>query len=329
MSSTLADPFRVLLTRRLPADLEARLEDSVVVTRRSSDAPPSEQELLAVVPGHDAVLCMLTEPMTEAVLAAGAASSPPLRLVSQVAVGLDNIDLGAAGSLGVSVAHTPGVLTDATADLTMALLLAAARRLPEAERTVREGRWSTWSLGMLTGLELREATIGIVGLGRIGAAVARRARAFGMHVVYAGRRAATASLAAELQARHLPLDELLATSDVVSLHAPLTEETHHLLSRERLFAMKPGALLVNTARGALVDEASLADALENGPLRFAALDVFANEPKVHPTLLQRDDVLLLPHIGSATQATRHRMASLAVDAVLDAAAGRPLAHRAV
>ena len=202
-------------------------------------------------------------------------------------------------------------------------------RVPEAERTVREGRWSTWSLGMLTGLELREATLGIVGLGRIGAAVARRARAFGMHVVYAGRRAATASLEAELQARHLPLDELLATSDVVSLHAPLTEETHHLLSRERLFAMKPGALLVNTARGALVDEASLADALENGPLRFAALDVFANEPRVHPTLLQRDDVLLLPHIGSATQATRYRMASLAVDAVLDAAAGRPLAHRAV
>lgn len=315
--------LRVLLTRRLPDDLEARLDADVDVTRRSDDAPPDEPELLALVPGHDAVICMLTEPMTAGVLRAGAEGG--LRLVSQVAVGLDNVDIDAARELGIAVAHTPGVLTDATADLAMALLLSAARRLPAAAKTVEEGRWAVWSLDAHTGLELRGARLGIVGFGRIGRAVASRARAFGMEIVYAGPRRAPKD--EEQGATWLPLPELLATSDVVSLHAPLTAETEGLMDRDAFFAMKPGAILVNTGRGGLVDEDALLEALDDGPLAFAALDVVRDEPDVCQDLLGRDDVLVLPHIGSATVATRHRMAELAVDAVLDLAAGRPLAHR--
>ncbi len=321
----MAEKPRVLLTRRLPVDLEAALAEHVQVTRRDHDTPPDEDELVELVPGHDAVVCMLTEPMTERVLSAG---GPRLRLVSQVAVGLDNIDLAAARRLGIAVAHTPGVLTDATADLTLALLLAAARRLPEAERFVRQRRWSVWSLDLMTGLELRDATLGIVGLGRIGAAVAERARAFGMRILYAGPRPAPAEVVDALQAEHVSLDELLTRSDVVSLHCPLTEATRGLLSRERLRGVKDGAILVNTARGALLDEAELAGALDEGPLGFAALDVFDDEPRVHPSLMGRRDVLLVPHIGSATRTTRARMAALAVNAVLDHVHGRPLRHPA-
>lgn len=304
-----------------------RLRAAVRVTTRPSAAPPTEGELATLTPGHDAVLCQLTEPMTRTVLAAGAAAG--LRLVSQVAVGLDNIDLSACAELEIAVAHTPGVLTDATADLTMALLLSAARRLPEAERYVRDGRWDVWSLDLMAGLELRGAVLGIVGLGRIGQAVASRARAFGMRICYAGPRRVTSEVEGRLQAEWLPLDTLLARADVISLHAPLTSRTHRMLSAERLARVKPGAILVNTARGGLIDEAALADALESGPLGFAALDVFEDEPQVHAGLLDRSDVLLVPHIGSATHTTRVRMAELATEAVLDFAAGRPLQHRAV
>ncbi len=302
------------------------LRASVQITTRPADTPPTEAELAELVPGHDAVLCQLTEPMSRMVLEAGAAAG--LRLVSQVAVGLDNVDLAACADLGIAVAHTPGVLTDATADLTMALLLAAARRLPEAERYLRAGRWDVWSLDLMAGLELRGAVLGIVGLGRIGQAVAARARGFGMRICYASPRRAPSDVEASLQAEWLPLDTLLARADVISLHVPLSADTHHLLSRARLGSVKDGAILVNTSRGGLIEEATLADALQTGPLAFAALDVFEEEPRVHPSLLDRHDVLLVPHIGSATRATRLRMAQLATDAVLDFAAGRPLQHPA-
>lgn len=317
----------MFLTRRLPADLEARLDSFTTVTRRATDEPPSEEDLLALVPGHDAVICMLTEPMTAAVLSAG--SKHGLRLVSQVAVGLDNIDLEAARAAGIIVTHTPDVLTDATADLTLALILSAARRLPEAERFVRQGYWTRWSLDLMTGMELRGAQLGIVGLGRIGQAVARRARAFGMNIAYSGPRRAAADVERELHARHLPLDELLNSSDVLTLHAPLTATTRGLISARRLRQMKQGAILVNTARGGLVEETALSQALDEGPLGFAALDVFVDEPTVHPSLLGRDDVLLVPHIGSATRRTRHRMAEIATQAVLDWVLGDSPAHRAV
>lgn len=317
----------MFLTRRLPADLEARLDSFTTVTRRATDEPPSEEDLVALVPGHDAVICMLTEPMTAAVLSAG--SKHGLRLVSQVAVGLDNIDLEAAKAAGIIVTHTPGVLTDATADLTLALILSAARRLPEAERFVRQGHWTRWSLDLMTGMELRGAQLGIVGLGRIGQAVARRARAFGMNIAYSGPRRAASDVESELHARHLPLDELLNSSDVLTLHAPLTATTQGLISARRLRQMKQGSILVNTARGGLVEETALSQALDEGPLVFAALDVFVDEPTVHPSLLGRDDVLLVPHIGSATRRTRHRMAELATQAVVDWVLGDTPAHRAV
>ena len=206
------------------------------------------------------------------------------------------------------------MLTEATADLTLALLLAAARRIPEADRYVREGQWDVWSLDLLCGMELRGATLGIVGKGRIGTAVARRAEAFGMEVIHHSRSSGR------------PLAELLERSDVLSLHAPLTRDTHHLIDRAALFAMKPGSILVNTARGALVEEAAMAEALDDGPLRAAALDVFEQEPKVHPSLLARADVILAPHIGSATERTRGRMAEMAVEAVEDWRAGRRPVH---
>lgn len=317
--------MRVLVTRPLPAQCLARLRRVVDVTLRDEPSPPSEDDLVTMIPGHEAVICQLTEPITSRVLDA----APTLRLVSQVAVGLDNVDLGACRARGIAVAHTPGVLTDATADLTMALMLAAARRLPEAERYVRGGRWTVWSLDLLTGLELRGAVLGIVGLGRIGQAVARRARAFGMRIVYSGRRRAARAIEEQLDATWCALDDLLAQSDVVSLHAPLTDATRGLFDAGRLRRFKPGAILVNTARGGLIDEPALAAALDAGPLAFAALDVFADEPRVHPSLLDREDVLLVPHIGSATRATRARMAALATDAVIDFAEGRPLAHTAL
>ena len=319
--------LKVLVTRPLPEPCLRRLRAACAVTVLDTLGPPSEALLLKAVQGHDAVLCQLTEPMTAAVVTAGAAAG--LRLISQVAVGLDNVDLRACAKAGVAVAHTPGVLTDATADLAMALLLSAARRLGEAERFVQQGQWSVWSLDLMTGLELRGAVLGIVGLGRIGQAVAARARAFGMTIVYSGPRPAPAAVTRGLSATRVPLDTLLATADVVSLHVPLTAETRGLLGRDRLHRLKPGAILVNTARGALIDEAALAEALDTGPLGFAALDVFCDEPTVHPSLLGRTDVLLVPHIGSATRATRQRMADLATDAVLDFAAGRPLAHPAL
>jgi len=305
---------RVYLSRPIPDDLRARLRAVGEVTEPDRSHPPTEDELLAELPGHDAAVVQLTEPVSERVLRA---ATPDLRLVAQIAVGLDNVDVDAAGRLGVPVTHTPGVLTEATADLTMALMLAACRRVVEADRFVREGEWGVWSLDLMTGLDLHGATLGILGRGRIGDAVARRAEAFGMRVQHTSRTSG------------LPLGELLRTSDVLSVHCPLTPDTRHLVDRPALMSMKDGSVLINTARGPIVQEEAIADALDSGPLRAAGLDVFEEEPTVHPSLLARRDVVLLPHIGSATVRTRHRMAEMAVEAVEALAAGAPLPHRAV
>lgn len=306
--------MRIYLSRPIPDDLATRLRALGRVTEPDRARPPTETELLDELPGHDAAVVQLTEPLTEGVLVA---ARPQLRLLAQIAVGLDNIDLDSAQRLGLPVCHTPGVLTEATADLTMALMLAACRRVVEADRFVRDGRWGVWSLDLMTGMELNGATLGIVGLGRIGRAVARRAEAFGMRVQHSSRTGG------------LPLPDLLRTSDVVSVHCPLTAATFHLLDDRALLSMKEGSVLINTARGAIVEEEAIANALDHGPLRAAGLDVFEEEPRVHPSLLGRDDVVLLPHIGSATVQTRHRMASMAVEAVEALAAGAPLPHRAV
>jgi glyoxylate reductase len=244
--------------------------------------------------------------------------------VATYSVGVDHIDLDACRARGVVVAHTPDVLTDATADLTLALLLAVARRLPEGERLVRAGAWTGWAPTQLLGQDLAGRTLGVVGLGRIGAAVARRARAFGMRIAYHQRHERTGD-AEPLEARFYPdLDALIAASDVLTLHAPLTPATRHLLDARRLGLLRRHAILINTGRGPLVDEAALADALREGRLAGAGLDVYEHEPQVHPDLVDAPHALLAPHLGSATHATRRAMAELCSSAIVGVMrGGRP------
>jgi glyoxylate reductase len=260
----------------------------------------------------DAVVSLLTDRIDQSVLA----SAPNLRVIANVAVGVDNIDLAACRVRGVHVTNTPGVLTEATADLAFGLLLAASRRICEGDRLVRSGGFTGWSPSMLLGARVNGMTLGIVGLGRIGQAVARRARGFGMHVLYAERTRKAEPLERALGAHFVSLDALFRESDAVTLHCPLTPETHHLVSASRLAAMKPTAILVNTARGACVDEAALALALARGSLAGAALDVFEDEPRVSAALLTCERVVLSPHIASADQPTREAMARIAIDNVL-------------
>jgi len=258
---------------------------------------------------------MLTDPIDSQLLDA----APNLRVVSTLAAGFDNIDLAACESRGIAVGNTPGVLTDATADLTMALLLALARRVPEAITAVRDGEWLTWEPEFLLGMELRGRTLGIVGSGRIGSAVADRARAFGMNVVASGRP--------DGNNPGLPLDDLLATSDIVSLHCPLTDATRGLANAEFLSKMQPHALLINTARGQVLDQVALAAALRSGEIAGAALDVTDPEP-LPPSdpLLSAPNLIVIPHLGSATVRTREAMAEIAVDNLLAGLAGTPLPY---
>jgi len=255
---------------------------------------------------YDALVPMLTKRVDAALFARFSG----LKLVANVAVGVDNVDLAACRARGVVVTNTPGVLTDATADLAFALLLAAARRLGEAERLLRASGFPPWSPGFMLGKRLKGKTLGIVGYGRIGQAVGHRGRAFGLSVV------GTPSSLVDEEVPRLPLLELLATSDFVSVHVPLRPDTRHLLGARELGAMKPGSVLVNTARGAVIDEAALVTALRDGPLFAAGLDVFEREPEVHPGLLALENVVLLPHIGSADAETRREMAMLAADNVV-------------
>ncbi len=316
-----ADHARFAVTGRLPGPALALLEAAGEVAVADSVAPLPRAELLAQVAGASAIVCFLYDRVDAELLDA---AGPELRVVANVAVGYDNVDLGAAAARGVAVANTPGVLDDATADLTLALLLSAARRLGEGERLIRAGRPWAWGLGFMLGRDLRGKRLGIVGLGAIGGRVARRARAFGIEVAYANRNAADPALVAELGAERLELEELLANSDFVSLHTPLTPQTRSLISAERLALMKPEAILVNTARGAVVDEAALAAALREGRIAAAALDVYEHEPRVHPELLELENVVLLPHLGSATVETREAMATLAARNAVAAVRGEPL-----
>ncbi|MGE3171171.1 MAG: 2-hydroxyacid dehydrogenase [Planctomycetota bacterium] len=301
---------RVLVTRRVyPQAIAILQEDGLVVDYRDSLELLDPDALRRKLQHAQGVVCQLTDAITAEVLAA----APKLRVVSQVAVGYDNIDVTAATERGIVVTNTPDVLTESTADLTWALLLATARRVPEAERYLRQGRWQRWDIDLLAGIDVHQKVLGIVGMGRIGRAVARRARGFAMRVLYSGPRPLPDELARELQAEHVPLSLLLQQSDFVSVHAPYRPDTHHLIGIDQLARMKRGAFLLNTARGPVVDEAALVAALEEGLLGGAGLDVFEQEPKVHPGLLERDDVVLLPHIGSATIATRTRMCTLAAE----------------
>ena len=306
--------MKVLVTRPIPEEAAARLfaEPGVETTVLEEDAALDRAVLLEKAAGADVILALLTERMNAELFDV----SPNLRMVANMAVGFDNVDTEAAAARGIWVTNTPGVLDGATADLAMALLLAAARRLPEAERFLRAGRYRRWGPMLLTGQEVHGRTLGILGMGRIGEAVARRARlGFGMEILYWDERGRPA-LEAELGVRRTDLDALLGAADFVSIHLPLTEDTAGLIDGDRLARMKPSAVLVNTARGPIVDEAALAAALRSGVLWAAGLDVFEREPEVHPDLLELDNAVLLPHIASASIPTRLAMAELAVDNVL-------------
>jgi len=308
---------RILVTRRLPEGGLDPLEGAGhEVLGRSHDTPYTHEELVAAVAGVDALVCLLTDRIDEEVLSAGAAGS--LRVVANVAVGFDNIDVAAAARLGVAVCNTPGVLDETTADLAFALVLAASRLASDAERDLRGGRWPGWGITQYLGRDVHGAVLGLVGYGRIGKAVARRAAGFGMSVLHHTRHdTAMPGYVAEL-------DDLLASADVVSLHVPLADGTRHLLGARELALIGPDGVLVNTSRGPVVDEEALADALHTGALFAAGLDVYEREPAVHPRLLDAPRTVLLPHIASASVATRTRMARVACQGVCEVlAGGRP------
>jgi glyoxylate reductase len=296
---------RAAVTRAIPEPALARLREAAEVEVSGADRALEAGELHALVAGAEGVVTMLHDRVDGAFLDA---AGPQLKVVANVAVGYDNLDVEAARERGVVLTNTPGVLTDATADLAVALLLAVTRRMGEAERLIRSGTGWAWAMDFMLGTSLQGKTLGIVGYGAIGRATAARARAFGMEIAYTQRREAMDAGGAT----YLPLGELLASADVVSLHCPLTPETRHLLDREGLGRMKRSAHLVNTARGPIVDEAALAEALAGQVIAGAALDVYEEEPAVHPGLLGLDNVVLLPHLGSATTETRLAMADLAV-----------------
>ena len=297
----------VLSTRALPEPSLSTLTPEFEV--RVLGYTPNEHELAAEVGDVDALITLVSDPVTGAVIRAGR----KLKIVANYAVGVNNIDRVAAASRGVVITNTPGVLTDATADLTMGLLLALARRIVEGDQMVRMGRFAGWAPDLLLGRELKGRVLGIVGPGRIGRAVARRARAFGMTVIAHGRSARADDDPDDPP--RVSFEDLLRRSDVVSLHLPLTDETRNLFDREALARMKPGSFLINTARGGLVDESALVMALDSGHLGGAALDVYENEPAVLPALLDNPAVVLMPHAGSATMETRREMARMVVEDV--------------
>jgi glyoxylate reductase len=297
----------VLLTRRIPSSVLNSLSERHAVDLYSGEGAIPRDELLQRVAGKDALICVLTDKIDAGVMDAGSS----LKVVSNIAVGYDNIDVAEARRRNLIVTNTPDVLTEAVAELTWALILGIARRVGEADRLIRRGGWKGWALDFMLGTELRGKRLGIIGGGRIGRAVAAKAPAFGMSVVFAGRSASGVKGATTVS-----LDELLVTSDVVSIHAPATSETRHVINKRTLARMKRSALLVNTARGSLVDEEALAWALDERLIAGAALDVFEHEPDVHPSLVNHENVLLVPHLGSATRETRTAMADLAVRNVL-------------
>jgi glyoxylate reductase len=298
---------KVLVTREIPAAGIRPLEEFDVTVL--SEAPPERADLLEAASGAEGVLSTVTEKIDGTFMDA---AGKGLKVIANMAVGYDNVDVEAAKARGVVVTNTPGVLDETTADVAFMLLLAAARRLGESERVLRAGRWEWWGPKLFMGPDVWGKKLGIVGLGRIGQAVARRARGFDMEILYYNR-SRREEAEEELGASYLELDELLETADFITLHTPLTDETRHLIDAPELERMKPEAVLVNTSRGPVVDEAALADALAEGRIFAAGLDVYEEEPKVHPKLLELENVVLAPHIGSGSIETRVKMAVLAAE----------------
>jgi glyoxylate reductase len=307
------------VTNRLPETAVGLLREAGEVRSDERETAIPREDLLELVAGADAVLTLLGDRVDAELLEA---AGPQLRCVANVAVGYDNVDVEAAREREVVVTNTPGVLDDATADLTLALILAATRRVVEGDRLVRSGRAWNWGMHFMLGSGLQGRLLGIVGLGGIGRKVAQRARPFGMRIAYHSRHPAPAEVEAELEAERMPLERLLAEADVLSLHCPLTPETHHLIGPAELAAMKPSAVLVNAARGPVVDEGALAAALEERQIAAAGLDVYEREPHVERRLPELDNVVLSPHLGSATVETRTAMAELAARNAISVLSGQ-------
>jgi glyoxylate reductase len=306
---------KILVTRGIP-EAGLRVLDPFDV-RVLHERPPERDELLDAVSGASGVLSTATETMDGGVMDAAGEN---LRIIANMAVGYDNVDVEAAGERGVVVTNTPGVLDETTADVAFMLLLAAARRLGEGERLLRAGKWEWWGPKQFMGRDVWGKRLGIIGFGRIGQALARRAKGFGMDILY-HNRSRREEAEQEIGARYLELDELLETADFISIHIPLTPETKHLIGAHELRKMKPEAVLVNTSRGAVVDEAALAYALADRRIFAAGLDVYEEEPEVHPRLLELENVVLAPHIGSASVETRDKMAVLAAENIVAVLSG--------
>jgi len=309
---------RVYVTRRIPEAGLALVRAGTTCRVWEGELPPPCETLLQEVAEAEGLLCLLTDRIDEALLAA----APRLRVISQMAVGLDNIDVAACPRRGIPVGYTPGVLAETTADLAWALLMATARRVVEADAYTRSGAWKTWEPMGLLGRDVHHATLGIIGLGGIGAEVAKRARGFDMRLLYHSRHRKP-ELEAKLGLEFRPMDELLREADFISLHCALTPETRHLIGARELALMKPTAILINTTRGPVVDQAALAAALSTGTIAAAGLDVFETEPiSLDDPILSLPNVVALPHIGSASVATRGRMAKMAADNLLAALSGQ-------
>src|ERR671926_183769 len=311
---------KIVVTRRIPEPAVEILRQAGDVWVSPDDRPLEVPELHDAIKGADVVVTLLHDKVDDAFFDA---AGDQLRAVCNVAVGFDNIDVPAATKRGVLITNTPGVLTEATADLAMTLILAVTRRIGEGERLLRNREKWSWHMFMLLGNGLQEKTLGVVGMGAIGQSLVRRAKAFGMSIIYSDARQASDEIERELGARRVELDELLRTADVVTIHAPLMDSTRHLINAETLGLMKETAYLVNSARGPIIDEAALVDALKAGQIAGAGLDVFENEPDVHPGLLELDNVVIIPHLGSATIETRTAMGLLAAENAVATLKGEP------
>jgi glyoxylate reductase len=319
----MTDRPKILVTQKVPdpayplleaiGDVEANMAEGTIW---------SYEELLRRGPGHDYIYSLLTDNIDAHFLEACAASSPRLKMVANMAVGYNNIDVEAAMRLDIAVSNTPGVLSDTTGDLAFALLMATARRIPEAERFLRAGKYKGWGPLLFCGAEVHHSTLGLVGAGRIGKIMAQRASGFEMKVLYYDVHRMTPEDEATYHMTYMPVDEVLQMSDFVSVHTPYMPSTHHLISERELELMKPTAILINTARGPIVDEKALVKALQAGTIAGAGLDVFENEPAVEPELLAMENVVLLPHIASASLQTRTLMATMASDNIVAHAQGK-------
>jgi len=315
----------VVVTRRLPAAIEAELKERFGADLNATDAPMDANAMKAAVARAHILVPTVTDRLPAEIIAA---AGPQLKLIANFGVGFNHIDIKAAAARGIAVTNTPGVLTDATADIAMTLMLMVTRRAPEGERILQEGCFPGWCPTWLMGVGLRGRKLGIVGMGRIGEAMAERSRAFGMEIHYHNRKRAAPEMEAKLAATYwADLDAMLPEMDIVSINCPYTPETYHLFSAERIARMKPSAYLINSARGEIVEEAALADALASGRLAGAGLDVFEREPKVEPKLLTLNNVALLPHLGSSTIEARTGMGKKVIANIAAHLEGRPLPDR--